>query len=68
MTITTKFEIGAEVWFMKDNKPYSQGIWSIKTEVDSSFRIKISYVFQGISSTIDECLLFSSKQELLNSL
>lgn len=72
MTIETKYNIGAEVWFMQDNKICSDTITSIHTYRTETIS-NITYGFgksirSQIIAVINERDLFPTKEELLKSL
>ena len=78
MTIETKFNIGDEVWIMKDNRPRKFVVQGISVElVDGLYEgcrhlglDVISYEFGSRMSPLiySECSVFRTKQELLDSL
>jgi len=76
MTITTKFDIGDEVWFLEGNKakqskitriaPYSN--FSEKRGISWELDIKLDSIFGGLYLNKYEDELFATKEELINSL
>ena len=69
MTIETKYNIGQEVFYMKDNKVHSFTISQINIFINvirEEMLTMVDYGTFGICKT--ECELFSSKEELLKSL
>jgi len=68
--IKTKFKIGDEVYYLRDNKVFCHNVIKIEIMVDSTITI-IRYSLNyndGIGLKLDECNCFKTKQELLNSL
>lgn len=71
MKLETKYDIGQEVWFMKENKIRSCGVYGLKVNREytgsKGYTNTISYCLNS-HGIYDEELLFSSKEELLKSL
>ena len=68
MTIETKYNIGDEVWFIKDNKPQTMKVSYIEIIAASTVsKPCIRYGF-GNFERYTESLLFPTKEELLKSL
>ena len=70
MTIETKYNIGDEVWVYHDKKPTKVVIRMISyycRKWGHLLKEEIMYLTDGYCSFSEE-LLFSSKEELLNSL
>lgn len=69
--ITVKFDVGQEVWFMKDNKPCNRIVLSWR--IDNGWNAPV-YTYENIPNDIHtrhsicEADLFPTKQDLLNSL
>ena len=76
MTIETKYNIGQEVWFLKDNKAATMKIWDIDIRVRTSYDGEKTYGYHtrffyydfGYDNEIEEKYLFPTKEELLKSL
>ena len=71
MTIETKYNIGDEVWFMKENKPTKRVVDFI--EIIAASTTSKSFIQYGlkIGSVVErvvESHLFPTKEELLKSL
>lgn len=68
MTIETKYNIGDEVWFIKDNKPQTIQVFCIEIIAASTVsKPCIKYGF-GNFERYTESHLFPTKEELLKSL
>lgn len=69
MKIETKFDVGDEVWFMYQNKCYGNVIAAIRIYIGSD-GYTIEYLFNTTNGDVwkDEISLFSTKEELINSL
>lgn len=74
MTIATKYSIGQEVWFMRNNKPESNFIFSVEPVVAAInhravvTRTDIRYRFDDRGNLYNEADVFESKEALLKSL
>ena len=72
MTITTKFDIQQQVFFMENNKVLTGKIDNLQTNVYSIDNIEISYSVSmsngKFTTNIEETELFGSKELLLASL
>lgn len=76
MTIETKYNVGDEVWFLKDNKATTMRIWDIDIRVRTAYDgektygsyTRIFYYDFGCYNEIEENKLFPTKEELLKSL
>lgn len=78
MKIETKYDIGQEVWVMKDNRPQKFEVQGISVElIDGLYKScryfgidVISYELGSRMSPLIycECSVFRTKQELLDSL
>lgn len=76
MKIETKFNLNQDVWAMKDNKPYSFRVWDIEVAIESvpcdyyGTKVNTSTRYRGYGSSpwVYENYLFTSKEELLESL
>lgn len=71
MTIETKFNIGDEVWFMKENKPTKKVVDFIEiitASATSKSFIQYGLKMEGVVERVTEKNLFSTKEELLKSL
>lgn len=71
MTIETKFNIGDEVWFMKENKPTKKVVDFIEiitASTTSKSFIQYGLKMEGVVERVTEKYLFSTKEELLKSL
>lgn len=71
MTIETKFNIGDEVWFMKENKPTKKVVDFIEiitASTTSKSFIQYGLKMEGVVERVAEKYLFSTKEELLKSL
>jgi len=75
MTLTTKFDIGKEVFFMEDNRVKSIIIQAVYTKQqcyhDNSVanqKTQYSSDMYGEKNWIDEKKLFSTKEELIATL
>lgn len=66
MTITTKYNIGDEVWFIFGGKPYKSRVLGIKVW-SQDWYIYCVRQFQSSGDILEE-LLFPTKEELLKSL
>lgn len=71
MIIETKFNIGDEVWFMKENKPTKKVVNFI--EIVTASTTSKSFIQYGLKmedtvERVTEKHLFSTKEELLKSL
>ena len=66
MTVETKFNIGDEVWFMYKLKPICERVTSLT--IYTCNKLVIEYFFEVPFVFIREEKLFSTKQELLDSL
>jgi len=68
MNIKTKFNIGAEVWFIDDNnRPQHTEVINLAIFVFNDTEIQIRYNCIGWND-LNEKFLFSTKPELLNQL
>lgn len=69
MTIETKFNVGDEVYFMKDNRVKRGKVQSIiLPTIESSAMPQIKYTLLSETTYEYEHLLFKTKEELLQSL
>ena len=71
MTIETKFNIGDEVWFMKENKPTKKVVDFIEiitASTTSKSFIQYGLKMEGVVERVTEKYLFPTKEELLKSL
>ncbi len=78
MTIETKYKTGGEVWFMDGNKPLKCTVQKIyitatvysnnNTSAYIDYEIMHPCDFGGRHFKVQQCQLFPSKQDLLNSL
>lgn len=76
MTITTKYNIGDEVWFLKDNKIQKSKITKIapyfsfseKRGISWELDVKLDAFFGNTYLSKYEDELFATKEELINSL
>ena len=71
MTIETKFNIGDEVWFMKENKPTKKVVDFIEiiaASTTSKSFIQYGLKMEVVVERVTEKYLFSTKEELLKSL
>lgn len=68
--IKTKFEVDNTVWFMHNNKACEGIIKKITITVESCIEIKYKVLIKGTfnSKSLLENKIFSSKENLLNSL
>lgn len=70
MNIETKFNIGDEVWIMKDNKPFSFKINQISVNITTNqnyhnpLDIQIKYSKEHVIDWIYEGKCFATKEEL----
>lgn len=67
MRIETKYNIGTRVYFMQDNKVDNSFVDNIKVEVSGS-SVYEKYYLNSRIDWYDASRLFSSKEELINSL
>jgi hypothetical protein len=72
MTIKTKYNIGDVVWFMKNNKALSAPVGKVEYSTDGKF-YSLSYQLKGYMEGLhpdifQECQLFETKEELIDSL
>ena len=71
MTIETKYNIGDEVWMMKENKPTTRIVSFVEiiaaSTISKSF-IRYGLKTEGVVERVVESLLFPTKEELLKSL
>lgn len=80
MTITTKYDVNNEFWFMLDNKPVKRTVDKIIFEAykyitefepridEVRYQVKYGFKHFGYYTWIDEDALFPTKEELLKSL
>ena len=71
MIIETKFNIGDEVWFMKENKPTKKVVSFIEiiaASTTSKSFIQYGLKTEGVVERMTEKHLFQTKEELLKSL
>lgn len=76
MTITTKFDIGDEVWFLEGNKAKQSKItriapyfnFSEKRGIAWELNVKLGDAFKELYLSKYEDELFATKEELINSL
>ena len=76
MKIETKYDIGQEVWFCHNGKPYKGIVENISISAmswEDGISVNLNYlVFQKVNSPfskyIDERSLFPTKEELLKCL
>lgn len=74
MIIETKFNVGDEVWYMKDNKPFKDEITIIVTQTNYpifwdyklDIRTEIMYSLKIEGKLYNENQLFKTKEELIN--
>lgn len=67
MEIKTKYSIGNEVWYIKDNKVSSTYIYEIHITINSKGNDSVIYNLNSIGN-FKTNELFTSKEELLKSL
>lgn len=70
MTIKTKFNVGDSVFFIKDGKVQQIEITDIRIDINKN-DTNIEYIIGNSAFNYDICkeeLLFSTKEELINSL
>ena len=69
MTIETKFNIGDSIWYMDNNKACNRSVSSIIIRI-TEYGVSVGYYVSKPrkSITLDEKLVFSSKEELIKSL
>lgn len=68
MNIETKYGLGAEVWFMCDNKPVSDQVSGISIDIDGYRNTNVVYRFDYRNKQYFEGDLFKTKDELMKSL
>ena len=71
MTIETKYNIGDEVWLMKENKPTKRVVDFIEiiaASTTSKSFIQYGLKIEGDVERVVESRLFPTKEELLKSL
>lgn len=68
MTIETKYNIGDKVFLLYNNEIKEEYITEIGIYCSKTTNQYISYVLSKFETEIPECKLFSSKEELINSL
>ena len=71
MKIETKYNIGQEVWFMKENKPTKQVVGFVEiiaASTTSKSFIQYGLKIEGSVERVVENKLFPTKEELLKSL
>lgn len=68
MEIKTKFNVGDEVFYMRDNRVQSGEVRGMEVYIHRSEANVIVYVSPGDSRGYTEDFLFGSKEELLKSL
>lgn len=71
MIIETKYNIGQEVWLMKENKPTTQVVDFIEiiaASTTSKSFIQYGLKMEGVVERVTENHLFSTKEELIKSL
>ena len=78
MKIETKYDIGQEVWVMKDNHPQNFKVQGISIELfdglyDSCMHVGIDVIKYDLGTRMspliyNECYLHPTKEELLKSL
>lgn len=66
MEVSSKFNIGDKVYFIADNKVQKSDITGVSISANGC-ETKIEYTLH-FDSTIDEDLVFSTKEELIKSL
>lgn len=70
MTIETKYNIGQEVWFMKDNHAASGKVAGLRCthneNMNTDYFIRGNFIYSGC--ILEEKFLFPTKEELLKSL
>lgn len=67
MQINTKYNAGTSVWLMNDNKPFN-GIIDVVDTATTTDGTNIQYSIRFISGYMKEEELFSTKEELIQSL
>lgn len=69
MTIKSKYSVGDIVWIMQNNIPITREIKRLRMTCDYGDRIYINYSFNSTDNyTISENKVFSTKEDLINSL
>lgn len=71
MDIHTKYNICDEVWFMKDNKPTKETIWTItiKIRYKGSGQSWAEVIYNvGTGTEVDQADLYPTKKDLIESL
>lgn len=68
MEVNTKFDIGAQLWVIIDNKPEHVLVTDVEIDVVSKKTVNIKYGINYRDSVVDEYKLYSTKEELLKSL
>lgn len=68
MDIKTKYSIDQKVWLMEDNKVVSVIIHSVNVKRHRSGHQHELYELNDRGGSVDACVLFESKEELLKSL
>ena len=66
MEVSSKFNIGDKVYFIADNKVQKSDITGVSISVNGG-ETKVEYTLH-FDSTIDESLVFATKEELIKSL
>lgn len=68
MVINTKYSIGDKVWVMRDDRVREMEVVGVRANVDINKFLESEYYLNDSSKLHKEPTLFSSKQELLQSL
>lgn len=71
MVIETKYDIGDELFYMKDNKIHHSYVWEIgykETMIGAGVRVKTIIYNMNTHGDYKEEQLFKTKEELIKSL
>lgn len=68
MKVSTKYNLRDKVWFMYQNRPTMAEVRYIYITLDEECRPSIQYLVNNDDTKRDEETLYSTKQELLNTL
>lgn len=66
--VKSKFNIGDKVWFISNNKVQSLPVTGVCISVDAEEGCTVEHILHYNSSWVNECTLFNSKEELIESL